>query len=132
MNYIHEGLRWKAFNDDIPSGVVKYDVCTKSGGLITPECGDHKITAYYLAGTEPGELCTYHTNNTANMIGITRLQIEGMQSGYQFQFEAGEELGYDIDFLNYDLTSTERASAYDGDTSEESEDADLMYNWLLQ
>ncbi|MBB5218073.1 PBP1A family penicillin-binding protein [Treponema rectale] len=132
MNYIHEGLRWKAFNNDIPEGVVKYDVCTKSGGLITPECGDHKITAYYLAGTEPGELCTYHTNNTANMIGITRLQIEGMQAGYQFQFEAGEELGYDIDFLNYDLTSAERASSYEGDLSEESEDADLMYNWLLQ
>lgn len=88
-DYMHEankGKPYKPFAQDIPEGVVAMDVCSVSGQLLTPECGNHRIRAYFLAGTEPTETCMRHAYNVSKILGVQRLKRERYRSGYSFVF----------------------------------------------
>ena len=87
MHEANKGKGYKPFTDTIPEGIVKLEVCSVSGDLLTEACGNHKITAYFLKGTEPDKECTRHSYNASKTLGIQRLRRERYKSGFGFQFE---------------------------------------------
>lgn len=87
MHEANKGKGYKAFTDNVPEGVVKLEVCSVSGGLLTEACGNHKVTGYFLQGTEPTQECTRHSYNASKTIGIQRLKKERYKSGFSFEFE---------------------------------------------
>ncbi len=100
MNFANQGKPYKKFFDTIPEGIVSLTVCSESGGLLTEACGDHRIAAYYLKGTEPTEACKKHTNTTPQSIGKSRLEQEAVISGWAYQGnEEEDDLSVDLDFL---------------------------------
>ena len=65
------------------TGVIEATVCSVSGGILTPECGEHKVTAWYLEGTQPTQVCTVHsTTNSGRSIGLYRLENELYKAGF--------------------------------------------------
>lgn len=135
MNVANEGKPYKPFTETMPEGIVSMKVCAVSGELLTPECGDNSVTAYYLAGTQPTESCHRHLYNTGRTLALGRLEKEYYQAGYIFELseETALPLQLDLDFLNDDAWS-------DGDDSagfnllEDSgnDDDEDNGNWLLQ
>ncbi|MBQ3687426.1 MAG: hypothetical protein II932_06315, partial [Treponema sp.] len=87
MHEANKGKGYKAFTDNVPEGVVKLEVCSVSGGLLTEACGNHKVTGYFLQGTEPTQECTRHSYNASKTLGIQRLKKERYKSGFSFEFE---------------------------------------------
>ncbi|MBP5251895.1 MAG: PBP1A family penicillin-binding protein [Treponema sp.] len=135
MSAIHEGLPLKNFTDDIPEGVVQVDVCSKSGKLYTNACTEnHRITGYFLAGTQPTESCDYHTDNSLIDLAIERLDLERQKSGYKFEFDDSSPLSYNLDFLKSNKMSTELEEEEEEDFVDifGSSDDESMNNWLLQ
>jgi penicillin-binding protein 1A len=85
-----------------PQGGLAYaEVCSVSGQILTPECGDFRTSQYFLAGTQPMVQCTIHRN----MIGarttlINRLEQEHLQSGVgSFPALGDDSLRVDFSFL---------------------------------
>ncbi len=143
MHEINNGKSYKPFVREIPEGVVRMEVCSESGQLLTQECGNHKIIAYYLAGTEPTELCQKHTNTVVNTVLIPRLEQERIKSGFSFHIEDDSDLTLNLDFLNSDKPSSETEqsesqSLYEALFGRERDEDDLeddeedFGNWLLQ
>ncbi|WP_273066407.1 penicillin-binding protein 1A [Treponema berlinense] len=82
MRKIHDGLPMKDFSKPA-TGVIEATVCSVSGGILTPECGNHKVTAWYLEGTQPTQVCSVHsTANSSRTIGIYRLEKELYKAGF--------------------------------------------------
>ena len=82
MKKVHNGLPMKEFSKPA-TGVIEATVCSVSGGILTPECGNHKVTAWYLEGTQPTQVCSVHsTANSSRTIGIYRLEKELYKAGY--------------------------------------------------
>lgn len=82
MRKIHDGLPMKDFSKPA-TGVIEATVCSVSGGILTPECGEHKVTAWYLEGTQPTQVCSVHsTANSSRTIGIYRLEKELYKAGF--------------------------------------------------
>lgn len=82
MKKIHNGLPMKDFSKPA-TGVIEATVCSVSGGILTPECGNHKVTAWYLEGTQPTQVCSVHsTANSSRTIGIYRLEKELYKAGF--------------------------------------------------
>lgn len=82
MRKIHDGLPMKDFSKPA-TGVIEATVCSVSGGILTPECGEHKVTAWYLEGTQPTQVCTVHsTTNSGRSIGLYRLEKELYKAGF--------------------------------------------------
>ena len=82
MKKVHNGLPMKEFSKPA-TGVIEATVCSVSGGILTPECGNHKVTAWYLEGTQPTQVCSVHsTANSSRTIGIYRLQKELYKAGF--------------------------------------------------
>lgn len=82
MKKVHNGLPMKDFSKPA-TGVIEATVCSVSGGILTPECGNHKVTAWYLEGTQPTQVCSVHsTANTSRTIGIYRLEKELYKAGF--------------------------------------------------
>lgn len=82
MKKVHNGLPMKDFSKPA-TGVIEATVCSVSGGILTPECGDHKVTAWYLEGTQPTQVCSVHsTANSSRTIGIYRLEKELYKAGF--------------------------------------------------
>lgn len=82
MKKVHNGLPMKEFSKPA-TGVIEATVCSVSGGILTPECGDHKVTAWYLEGTQPTQVCSVHsTANSSRTIGIYRLEKELYKAGF--------------------------------------------------
>ena len=145
-DFMHEANKdkpYKPFMNKIPNGIVQMDVCSVSGDLLTPECGDHKVTAYYLVGTEPTQACTRHSYNTGRTLALQRLKAERYRAGYSFYFEDDNEASPipmpDLSFLNSSrpvLQEQEEEQLLDeieentqNDIYEEDE---YEGNWLLQ
>ncbi len=68
MTKIHDGLENKPIIDSAPAelGLVKLTVCSVTGKIATEACeldlGGHKpVSAWFAAGTEPTEMCDWHT-----------------------------------------------------------------------
>jgi penicillin-binding protein 1A len=85
-----------------PSGLVFAEVCSVSGQLRTPECGNYRTSQWFLAGTQPREQCTLHRNliNTRSIMR-DRLEREYLSSGAGMQQSAAGSLTLDLDFLNF-------------------------------
>ncbi|MCR5763734.1 MAG: PBP1A family penicillin-binding protein [Treponema sp.] len=142
MHEANKGKSYKPFVSKIPNGIVQMDVCSVSGGLLTPECGNNKVTAYYLVGTEPTVACTRHTYNVGKTLAISRLKVERYKAGYSFYFEEGieEPLAVpDLSFLNSTnpvMQQSEEEGILEGiDENTQDEminDTDYEGNWLLQ
>ena len=82
MKKVHKGLPMKEFSKPA-TGVIEATVCSVSGGILTPECGNHKVTAWYLEGTQPTQVCSVHsTANSSRTIGIYRLEKELYRAGF--------------------------------------------------
>ena len=82
MKKVHNGLPMKEFSKPA-TGVIEATVCSVSGGILTPECGNHKVTAWYLEGTQPTQVCTVHsTTNSGRSIGLYRLENELYKAGF--------------------------------------------------
>ncbi len=107
MGKIHEGLPYKDFTRPA-TGLVQATVCSVSGGILTPECEDHKITAWYLEGTQPTALCTVHTNTSGRSIGLYRLERELYKTGF-----ASDLIIKDDKPLTFDLSGTSTADTAD-------------------
>ena len=82
MKKVHNGLPMKEFSKPA-TGVIEATVCSVSGGILTPECGNHKVTDWYLEGTQPTQVCSVHsTANSSRTIGIYRLEKELYKAGF--------------------------------------------------
>ncbi|MCR5724621.1 MAG: PBP1A family penicillin-binding protein [Treponema sp.] len=82
MNRAHDGLPYKDF-DKPATGVIQATVCSVSGGILTPECGEHKTTQWFLEGTQPTQVCTVHSGNSnARTLALLRLEHELYRSGF--------------------------------------------------
>ena len=82
MKKVHNGLPMKEFSKPA-TGVIEATVCSVSGGILTPECGNHKVTAWYLEGTQPTQVCSVHsTANSRRTIGIYRREKELYKAGF--------------------------------------------------
>ncbi len=82
MKKVHNGLPMKEFSKPA-TGVIEATVCSVSGGILTPECGNHKVTVWYLEGTQPTQVCSVHsTANSSRTIGIYRLEKELYKAGF--------------------------------------------------
>lgn len=145
-DFMHEanlGKPYKPFTSKIPNGIVQMDVCSVSGGLLTPECGNHKITAYYLVGTEPTSPCTRHTYNAGKNLALQRLKVERYKAGYNFYFEDDAETPLAMPDLSFLTTNRpiEQESEEENELLDEieenaqnewTEEEDYEGNWLLQ
>ncbi len=138
-DYMHEanlGKDYKEFNKK-PDSLIELEVCTVSGGLYLPECGDNKITAYYYPGTEPTEVCSKHSpENTSSNLGIYRLQQARYQSGISFKIEDDSPLSVNLDFLNSnekfgENTEILQVQSYNNSEAENENKSDDFRNWLM-
>ena len=95
-----------AYRDFTPpqTGLVRAEVCSVSGLLLTPACGSNRTTQYFLDGTQPVTVCTLHTNvENAQVIVIGRLNKEYYQAGAPRFFIADDKpLSVDLSFLDAD------------------------------
>lgn len=137
MYEVNKDKPFKNFAESVPEGLIQLDVCSQSGGLLTPECGENKITAYYYPGTEPQEPCTKHANNTSANLGIYRLQREKIQAGYRFDIQKEDDsLSVNLDFLKSNVPSSElkneSSSDFDDTQIIQDREPDDFSNWLLQ
>ena len=128
MGAIHKDLPSKDFAAPA-SGVIRATVCTESGLLPTPECGNHITTQWFLSGTEPTEFCTIHSDKNATAVFIDRLQKEMYKSGF----------GYDEPYDTSPLTIP--SDLFDGgsgtQTGTENDAVDVPdtsadYNYLME
>lgn len=83
MRIANEDYPYKEF--PIPqTGLVKATVCSVSGMIPTEACGEHTTTQYFLEGTQPAHVCSYHTNRaSAQTLAELRLENEFTLSGVQ-------------------------------------------------
>ncbi|MBQ7158351.1 MAG: PBP1A family penicillin-binding protein [Treponema sp.] len=99
MSKANDGLPYKEFERPA-TGLIQATVCSVSGGILTPDCGDHKITAWYLEGTQPTEVCTVHSNSTSvRTLALYRLEREMYKAGF-----ASEMMIRDSEPLRFDLS----------------------------
>lgn len=107
MKKVHNGLPMKDFSKPA-TGVIEATVCSVSGGILTPECGNHKVTAWYLEGTQPTQVCSVHsTANSSRTIGIYRLEKELYKAGF-----ASELIIRDNSTLSFNLDKPLQSGAF--------------------
>lgn len=136
MRKVHTGLAMKEFPKPA-TGVIQATVCSVSGGILTEECGNHKVTAWYLEGTQPTEVCTVHSRtNSSRTIGMYRLEKELYGAGFASDLIIRENTNAP---LTFDLTKTQQANDrnsfdnfadYQNDTLDENGTAPA-YNYLM-
>lgn len=140
------GFAWgdymRAINRDLipkdfpqpPSGVIQATVCSTSGQILTPECGNHQTTQWFLAGTQPTTVCSLHSNKTGTTLGISRLQTEMYQSGYHLTERIDTTpLKLNLSFLNKtDLDSIQEEELQAEETKEVENQEFPEYNYLME
>jgi penicillin-binding protein 1A len=148
------GRAWARYmrtaNEDYPyrdfaqpqTGLVKAEVCSVSGLLLTPACGTNRTTQFFLEGTQPVTVCTLHTNvENLRMVAASRLEREFYQAGApRYRITDSSPLTLDLSFLNEESPRAESpASPGDGEVQAESpkdkgpleKDAFPEYNFYL-
>ncbi|MDR2478414.1 MAG: PBP1A family penicillin-binding protein [Treponema sp.] len=63
MREIHHGLPYRDFVRPA-TGIIDVTVCAKSGLLKNPSCNEGDVTLPFLPGTQPGQYCNIHGNNS--------------------------------------------------------------------
>jgi penicillin-binding protein 1A len=135
MQAAHQNLPYKNFSRP-QTGVVSATVCTDSGELPSPQCGNNLTTQWFLSGTVPTTVCQIHSNTTASTLSYSRLKDEMYQSG---QYQA---LPVDKTPLTLDLNFLKNAGTTAGDTKKNkgsengntsgTEKTDPDHNYLLE
>jgi len=100
MRIANESYPYKEF--PVPqTGLVKAEVCSVSGQILTEACENHKTTQYFLTGTQPTDVCQLHINRvSARQIAIERLDKEKYKAGFQYTQNIDETpLLLDLSFL---------------------------------
>ncbi|MFA6856099.1 MAG: PBP1A family penicillin-binding protein [Treponema sp.] len=125
MGKIHKDLPYKDFA--MPAtGVVKVTVCSESGLLPTQECPT--TTQWFLAGTEPTEVCPLHSNSSSTALFYDRLEKEMYKSGQRFTDEVNTSpLSLDLNFLNDNTPQHKNEQQTEHKQDENTPD----YNYLM-
>ena len=100
--------------------MLSANICSVSGGLVTPECGSNYTTQWFLEGTQPTEMCSYHSGNSSasRNIALWRIKQERYQSGVKMKEKIDSTpLKLDLSFL----TKTDYSDYDDEDLSSEEE-----------
>ena len=130
---IHEDLPLKDWNKPL-EGVIECTVCSESGMILTEACGDHQTTQWYLAGTQPTELCPIHSTSSNSTLAISRLEKEMYKSGQRMNLVFDTTpLSFNLDFLEADYVPSEEYE-YTEEEYEETEipqNQDYDYNYLM-
>lgn len=133
MRAINRDLIPKEFPQP-PAGVIQATVCSTSGQILTPECGEHKTTQWFLTGTQPTNICSIHSNKTGSTLGIARLQTEMYQSGYHITEQIDTTpLKLNLSFLNQtDFDNTQ--DKFEEKTKEVQVENEVIpdYNYLME
>ena len=135
MREIHRGLPAKDFNKPA-EGVIQVTVCSVSGKIATPECGNHVTTQWILEGTQPTDICTTHGGKTSNSsaLGIFRLKNEMYQSGARSMrtFEK-TPLKLNLDFLTGVEVNSSRKETVNTENKQDEQNTRLPdYNYLME
>ena len=134
MREIHRGLPAKDFTKPV-DGVFQATVCSVSGKIPTAECGRHTKTLWFIAGTQPTEICPVHGGRAAraSAIGIERLKNEMYQSGQRrtVDFDVSP-LQLNLDFLNGDAVNLKQNGK--DKPAKENNEPEVMpdYNYLME
>lgn len=135
---IHKDLPYKEFNKPL-EGIIECTVCSASGQILTPACGDNKTTQTFILGTQPTELCKTHSNQSNSIIGMSRLQKEMLKSGYTRTNNYDTDLlTVNLDFLSddYDFEAENYTTSEDNNASTEdsfnSFEVEYDYNYLME
>lgn len=133
MNAANKGKGYKPFYEEKPKELIQLEVCSKSGGLLTPGCEGYRMTAYYYPGTEPTEPCKKHTDSTGRTLGTYRLRLARYRSGYDFMEDADlAPLSVDLRFLRSGKLSSELNIELETENDyATNRDPDDFSNWLL-
>ena len=130
MQKAHEGLPYKDFTRP-SSGTVDVQVCSVSGALPTDDCEGHKIKLTFLEGTQPTELCTFHSGNSAGRIlGLYRLEKELYQSGFASDLIIRDDSPLTFDLEGKTLNPSSSFDSYNFLQEDEFGNAP-DYNYLL-
>lgn len=135
MGKVNDGLPLKQFPKPA-TGVIEATVCSVSGGILTPECGNHKVTAWYLEGTQPTEVCTIHSGlNPSRSIGLYRLEKELYKAGFASELIIRDKELLSVDFTRKALSSNEYG-VFDANLRDPSDMIDEngvapSYNYLM-
>ena len=128
MKAAHKGLPFRDFIEP-SSGVIKATVCSVSGDLLTPSCGNHQTEQYFLEGTQPLRVCELHSGReTAKALAVERLSYEKSLSGVSGHlFKDDSLLEVDLSFLkNPSLLlkqeTVETPVSLEGNKTEETQD----------
>jgi penicillin-binding protein 1A len=152
------GRTWARFmktaNEDYPykdfsapqGGLVRAEVCSVSGMLLTPACGNNRTVQYFLDGTQPVSECTTHTNAIA-LAAIVRERLENeyyLAGARQFDIIDSSPITLDLSFLDEDPSrqtpqrnpsenqqSQRPPPANNRRPTDENEDAVFNRNYLL-
>ena len=113
MRQAHEGLPYKDFTKP-SNGTVEVTVCSVSGNLPTEECGSHKLKLTFLEGTQPTELCTFHSgNSTGRLLGIYRLEQELYKAGFASDLIIKDNMPLTFNLDGSAATTSSQSAIYD-------------------
>lgn len=130
MQKAHEGLPYKNFVRP-STGTTDVTVCSVSGALPTEDCEDHKITLTFLEGTQPTELCTVHSGNSAGrLLGLYRLEQELYRAGFASDLIIKDNSPLTFDLEGKSTMDSTMSSSYDFLQEDEFGNAP-DYNFLL-
>jgi len=130
MQKAHEGLPFKDFVKP-SNGTVEVSVCSVSGALPTEECGGHTISLTFLEGTQPTELCSFHSGNSAGrLLGIYRLEQELYRAGFASDLIIKDDNPLTFDLEGKGNSDSSIGSSYDFLQEDEFGNAP-DYNYLL-
>ena len=130
MQKAHEGLPFKDFVKP-SNGTVEVSVCSVSGALPTEECGGHTISLTFLEGTQPTELCSFHSGNSAGrLLGIYRLEQELYKAGFASDLIIKDDNPLTFDLEGKGNSDSSIGSSYDFLQEDEFGNAP-DYNYLL-
>jgi penicillin-binding protein 1A len=135
MKVANEDYAYKEFPRP-QTGVAYAEVCSVSGLLLTPECGNARVGRYFLAGTQPITECTYHKNVQGTVpFLVDRLKDELFLSGMGVQLPDtvnNSLLVPDLSFLDSSpILPEETKEIEDEDTLPPDESETTDFNFLL-
>jgi penicillin-binding protein 1A len=118
------------------TGLIRAEVCSVSGLLLTPACGNQRTTQFFLEGTQPVTVCTLHTNvENLRLAAISRLEREHYQAGAQQFVIPGDDLPLvlDLSFLDDDEDTPDVRLPSENEPAilPKQEDALFEYNYFL-
>jgi len=133
---IHENLPLKEFVKPL-EGIIEATVCSVSGKILTDGCGDHKTTQWYIAGTEPTDICPIHSTQSNSVISISRLEKEMYKSGQRLNQKIDSTpLLLKLDFLNDNYVpvtiETETTETVKEENIGKKSQKDYNYNYLME